>query len=293
MSELLLSKHTKQQLSLMVKSPPHAILITGPSGSGKRTVARYLASKLLNVSQDKLIDYPYFILVERPAGKQEISIDAVREVIKKLNLKPVIGSKKPVNRVVLIEDAHYSSAEAQNALLKAIEEPPAGTVFVLTAISDTSVLPTIASRSQSLKIGSVSLAVATKFFGDQYDKGVIESAWQLSGGSAGLLSAILRDASDHPLRQSVEVAKKIIGLKSYERILFFDELSSKKVEFVQTLDALGRILAALHRSAIANNSKNATKILKARQQVQMALTNLENNTSPRLIALNLAISLPV
>ena len=293
MAELLLNKSTHRQVKTILKSPPHALMICGPAGSGKTALADMLSAELLGTAADKLSGQPYFSRIQKPADKQEIPIEAIREVIKQLKLKPVIGNQA-VKRVVLIEDAHLMSAEAQNALLKAIEEPPPATMFILSCLSETAVLPTIASRTQKLKLGPVSLDDAKNYFGKDYDLKSIDSAWSLSGGSAGLMSALLSQDSQHQLKSAVEEAKQLLRLERYERLLYLDKLTSDKRHLADILEALARILAVLHRSAInSGNHKVAKRLIIARQQVDKALLGLEVNASPRLIITNLALSLTV
>lgn len=293
MAELLLHSNTRRQLDLVLNSPPHALLICGQNGSGRVALAELIGAHLLGTSIEKLGGQPYFMRVQKPAGKQEIPIEAIRGVIEQLKLKPVIG-QSAVKRIVLIENADQMSAEAQNALLKAIEEPPPATMFILTSLSDTAVLPTIASRTQKLRIGPISRDDSLKFFKTGYDAPAITSAWQLAGGTAGLMSALLRDDNRHELKLAVENAKQLLKLSRYDRLLYLDRISGDRIELAALLDALSRILAALHRSAVlANNDKAAKKLTTARKQIDRALNNLGNNTSPRLIALDLALSLPV
>ncbi|MBX4190460.1 hypothetical protein KW794_00010 [Candidatus Saccharibacteria bacterium] len=292
MSELLLSKTTNQQLKALLSKPPHAILVSGEEGSGKLTIGMHLSASLLGITENKLQNYPYFLKVERSKDKQEISIDQIRSVIKHLKLKPVTKDQ-PIKRVIFINESHLLSAEAQNALLKAIEEPPAATVFILSATSENAVLPTIASRTQKLLIGTISLEEAINFFKDNYDNKTITSAWQLSGGAVGLLTALLLEDKQHSLKKAVEDAKNIITLNKYERAMALDSLSSNKAEFARILDALGRVISALHHSAVvAANDKSAAKFLIARKQIQQALDCLEKNVSAKLIALDLALQLP-
>jgi DNA polymerase-3 subunit delta' len=293
MDNLLLHSSTRRQIDLIFKSPPHAILICGQPGTGKQTLAERISISLLDVPPNKLTSHPYFTIVQKPEGKQEIPIEAIREVIRQLKLKPVVAAGL-IKRVVLVDEAHLLSTEAQNALLKAIEEPPPATVFILTAISETSVLPTIASRTQKIKIGTVSLMEAKDFFKGSYSEQTVTSAWQLSGGTAGLMTALLRDDSDHPLKKSVETAKKLLGLNRYERLLLLDELSAKKTELLQTFDALSRVLAALHHAALKSDKAQASsKLLAARKQIDSAMDSLSQNTSPRLVAMDIALNLPV
>lgn len=82
-----------------------------------------------------------FILVERPENKQSILVGQIEELQEKLIFK-AFGEK----RVAIISDAHLMNAQAQNKLLKTLEEPAEGTVLILLADSRENLLPTILSR---------------------------------------------------------------------------------------------------------------------------------------------------
>jgi DNA polymerase-3 subunit delta' len=293
-ADLLMHSKTKKRASLILNQPPQALLVLGPAGSGKEFVAKNLAAELLGTQLENLAFYPYFTLVEKPAGKQEISIDAVRSVISELRLKPVVPSKGLAKRVVLINGANFLSHEAQNALLKVLEEPPGHTMFILTATSANKVLPTISSRTQKLLVLPVSLAEARSYYQKQYEKEAINSAWQLSQGAGGLLNALLNDDKEHPLKKSVNDAKKLLAMNRYSRLLYLDSLSTDKEEFSTFLDALNRILTALHHSAVeADNLNQSQKLAGGRKLTGEALALINKNSSVRLIGINLALRLPV
>jgi replication-associated recombination protein RarA len=292
--QLLLHSKTKQQITDFLHQPSHALLITGQPGSGKETLARYLSARLAGVPDDKLDEYPYFIVLTKPTDKQEISIDSVRQLIHALSLKPAISKGGQAQKLVFINGAHQLSEEAQNALLKAIEEPPPGTVLILSVPSDTDILPTIASRAQTINVAPISQEAARKYFNDRYTERKIDSAWSLSQGAIGLMSAILADEQDHPLKKAVDSAKSILKMNRYERILFLDSISGDKAELLNLLDALNRVLAALHQSAIKQDKGlQSRKLITGRKLTNKALEQLKKNTSVRLICLNLAVNLPV
>jgi DNA polymerase III subunit delta' len=289
MDELLLHPRTKKRLNEMLSRPPHALLIYGSAGSGKLWMAKFISAQLLDADPLGLLSHPYFILVSKPVNKQDIPIDAIRDVIRQLNLKVAVSGSQKINRVIVIDEAEKMSNEAQNALLKAIEEPPARTVFILTSTSEDSVLPTIASRAERLAIIPVSLQDALTAYASQFLDKDIESAWALSGGAAALLESILKDGKEHPLKSAVEVAKRLLATDIYNRILLLDSLSDDKARFTEVLDALSRTLAVLHNSAIkAGRDIQAGKILKARRLIDSAQKSISHNTSARLLALNLA-----
>jgi len=291
MNDLLLNKSTLAQARAFINSPSHALLISGGGGSGKASIARLIASELLGLRiPQQLEKYPYFTHLMRPEGKQDIPIDAIRQLNKVLKLKAP-GSRE-IRRVVVIEDAQDLNEEASNALLKMLEEPPADCVFILTAISSHSLLPTISSRSQQLQVRPVSLAQSFKFLGSKYSEPNIESAWRLSQGAAGLMLAILKDDKQHPLKIAVDQAKGYLRKDIYERLLLSDSLSRDKKQLVLLLEALSKLLAALQSSTATRGSHSQTqKILASRRLVFRLQEALEANASPKLISLKLSLNL--
>ena len=141
---------------LQKRSIPHAMLFTGVDGIGKQTTARALGMALNCLSPvgvsacgecpscQKVISgaHPDMITV-KPEGAF-IKIDQVRAVSRQLRFAPLEGNW----RIVIINDAQAMNLEASNAILKILEEPPKGTVIILTATQTTDLLPTIVSRCQ-------------------------------------------------------------------------------------------------------------------------------------------------
>ncbi len=291
MKDLLLHKVTRLQANVFAGSPSHALLITGDEGSGKGYLSTHLSTILLGLdhAQD-LQSYPYFVHIKRPDGKQDIPIESIRALNKLLTLKAP-GSRK-IRRVILIEDAHYLNEESSNALLKMLEEPSIETVFILTATSPEVLLPTISSRAQQLQVKPVSLTQSLEFLKDNYVAGDIEKAWRLSGGSAGLMVAILGGDNKHPLKMAVDEAKDYLRKSSYERLLMIDVLSRDKTRLALFLEGLVRVLGAVQRSETGSSSNIQQKnVLRSRRLVLRLQEALDANVSTKLIALNLGLNL--
>ena len=124
---------------------PHALLFAGPSGIGKRIVAEVFAAQILQTEPALLPGHPDFFSV-MPDGSQ-IRIGQIREIQRLTGLAPVRGRA----RVCVIEPADAMEAPAANSLLKILEEPPEGLVFVLITAFPHSLLTTLRSRSAMIR----------------------------------------------------------------------------------------------------------------------------------------------
>ncbi len=137
----------------------HSLLIAGPAGSGKRTLARLLAAALecegahppCGVCRPcrKALEgvHPDVITVDEPDRKQ-VPVELVRRARAELFVRPNEGRRK----VLIFPRAQDLNAPAQNALLKVLEEPPAYGAFLLLAATPEMLLPTIRSRCIELRL---------------------------------------------------------------------------------------------------------------------------------------------
>lgn len=285
--EIFLSDNTRSQVRAFLHMPANALLISDVTGSGKSILARYIASALLQISPGKLSGHPHLLMIDRPDNKAEIPIESVRGLIKKMDLRVASGSNMPINRVAIIEDAHYLSTEAQNALLKLLEEPPAKSLIILTSSADERLLPTVASRAQKIYVSPPALEQALEFF-KEYPKLEIESAYRLSRGAGSLLESLLSSQNDHALKVGVNQAKTYLAEDTYSRLIQVQQISKDRQAFAVFLDAMSRVLAVLNEGNINKNRLQASdKILLTRKAVSQAAGGLGDNANPRLIALSL------
>lgn len=148
----------------------HAWLLAGGKGLGKAAFARAAAAELVRAPGEQRPDpamHPDIHVLEHlPANddeakkkaegkpfqtKRNISVDQVREMIRRLATKPTMGDR----RAIIIDPADDMEKGAVNALLKALEEPPAGTYFLLLAHQPGRLLPTIRSRCRVLRFAAL------------------------------------------------------------------------------------------------------------------------------------------
>jgi DNA polymerase-3 subunit gamma/tau len=156
-SELVGLETVKQTLQNQVKESKvaHAYLFAGPRGTGKTTTARILA-KAVNCEHLKagepdgtcrvckqIEEGRYLDLIEIDAASNR-GIDDIRTLREKVHLAPSVGKYK----VYIIDEAHMLTADASNALLKTLEEPPPHAIFVLATTEPHRLLETIRSRCE-------------------------------------------------------------------------------------------------------------------------------------------------
>jgi len=121
-----------------------SILIFG----GTKTKRNGLIEKRIENLTQKAEKHPDVLILENARGKKSIGIDKVRKAIKFLNQKPYMSDQK----FVIVKNAHYLTRQAQNALLKTLEEPPSYATIILEIANKDILLDTIISRCQQIKI---------------------------------------------------------------------------------------------------------------------------------------------
>jgi DNA polymerase-3 subunit delta' len=282
---MLMHSETERALAQIASKPPHAVMLTGKEGSGKFFAAHGLAENLLGVKPDS---HPYFMLVQ-PLGKA-VTIDQIRELQKFVRLKTT-GTGR-IRRVALIADAHTMTVEAQNALLKLLEEPPEDTVLILTAQGDASLKPTIYSRTQRVHIRPISKKQAEEHAATLMKTSEVERAFGLSGGDVGLYTALLTESGDHALAAAIKEGKQLLTMPLFERLSKVDELGKDKARLGDMLAALKRISsAALVQSAAKNDARLQARWLRALQAVYDSEQQLAGNANTKLLLTDLFLNI--
>jgi DNA polymerase-3 subunit delta' len=209
---------------------PGAVLLVGPAGVGKTTLALDFAAGLLCTAADpaarpcgtcracRLVasgSHPdvHRLGPEGP-GRQVViggpgsKVRGIRDLIAELALLPVEGGA----RVAIVESAQRMNDDAQAALLKTLEEPPAATTIVLCADAEEPLLPTIRSRCARLRLGPVGVREIEAFI---EERGVAEPqiaarAARIAGGRPGIALAWVADPDT--LRERAAIGRGLLDL---------------------------------------------------------------------------------
>ena len=142
---------------------PHAIMIEGENATANLELARYIAAAAVcdndnapccvcqNCHLAQINSHPDVAAITPLDGKKFLSVDQIRELRAEAFVKP----HQAANRIFIIEDASRMNPQAQNALLKVLEEPPKNVIFILIVPSKTMLLDTIVSRCVLLSLNDV------------------------------------------------------------------------------------------------------------------------------------------
>jgi DNA polymerase-3 subunit delta' len=298
-------------------SLPPSLVFGGPDGVGKRHAAVALA-QLLNCAAPRAADacgscpsctriprgvHPDVLIVE-PGETGAIKIDQVRDAIERSAYRPFEGRR----RVVIIDDADAMAAEAQNALLKTLEEPPASSTFVLVTSRPDVLLPTVRSRCQQLRFGRLAPAEIASALEERHGYGAADAhaaaaaadgslGRALEGSSEGYAEA--RDAAGTFLlelgpasdpRSRLESAKAFSGGSSDR-----DELGRRLRAAASMLRDLGVLISRADERGLANadlkplltrltRSFDGDRTLRAFSAIDRALDALDRNGSPKIVA---------
>jgi DNA polymerase-3 subunit delta' len=248
---------------------PQTILLDGPEGVGKATLARRFAAALIggaeNIEQDDLSSqanadviaerekwpadkrnedpllfatYPDFLTFPPDGPLRQIGIEQMRLLKERAQFKPLHGAR----RVFLIDHIDRANEQAANSLLKILEEPPEHLVLLLAAENPYDLLPTIRSRAVSFHLAPLSNSEMKAFAGS---RGLpdVERRIALAAGCPGLAVSMDLDVYDERRTAMLKLLQAGAGIAPFaEWAQHAEAMAPRKLE---KLDALLKILYVL------------------------------------------------
>lgn len=276
----------------------HFYLISGPAGSGKRTLARLLSAAILcsgdqkpcmqcNHCRKAMADtHPDKITVIDPEHKN-VAVKLVRQMRDDLFVRPNEAEKK------IYIFPQELGIEGQNALLKTLEEPPAYGVFILLSDNPEKLLPTIRSRATELRLSALEPDVLKNELRRRFpttDTSALDAAAQRSGGYLGQAVALLeQDAAITPQtegfvdgfgqKQQLTLLSVLSGMEKWDRERLIKELTQWLQLLQQALVCRSGVSVTSEQARRLSTQRSSAEILQAVQQLQKAIEYTQGNVS--------------
>ncbi len=290
----------------------HFYLISGPAGSGKRTLAKLLAAAILCKGDQppcgscpackKVFGggHPDFITIDDPE-KKTVSVDLIRQARSDIYIRP----NEADHKVYLFPRAQDMGIPGQNALLKVLEEPPAYGVFLLLTDNPESLLPTVRSRCTELSLSALPRDVLEKALNREFpqaDPEVIRGAVSRSGGFLGQAKAILEEGSTLPQhtldfltayaqRSAYGLVQVLVPMEKWKRDALLDVLRQWTACLEGALTYRSGIAAVTPMAKELSLGRSARELMDAIAHLQKTIEYAQGNVSPAAICGYLAWTL--
>lgn len=281
----------KQIISYQAESNrmPHAIIIEGDEGLGKRTFAREIALNLLCRGEDKPCRscpqcskvlhgvHPDVFEYSASGAPQSFKVNKVREIIENMYISPNEADYK----IYILGNCQGMNASAQNALLKALEEPPMYVVFILTVTNKSALLPTVLSRCVTLPVEGVEHRAAADYVAEHSDGTDYDSISNLADmydGNIGRMLESIREGNLGVISGYVEkICTALVSNNEYDLLTACSVFSGDRANLLATLE----LLRTVFRDALIYT--DGTNVMSGRRDSVRLLAGILNKQ--KLIAL--------
>ena len=276
----------------------HFYLISGPEGSGKRTLARLLSAAILckdaqkpcmgcNACRKAMANtHPDVITVTDPEHKN-VAVRIVREIRDDMFIRP-----NEADRKIYIFPQELG-IEGQNALLKILEEPPSYGVFLLLCENPEKLLPTVRSRAtelQLLALDSPTLCQELSRRFPETDQTTVRAAAERSGGYLGQAIQLLEqgDAVSPQLesfvagygqKQQMQVLNALAPMEKWDRERFAKELIQWQQILQQALLCRSGVSVTSEHARLLGSQRSSAELLQALRHIQKAIEYAQGNVS--------------
>ena len=285
--EIIGNQQVKEQLTKAIeeKKVLHSYMFVGIEGIGKQMIAKKFAQMILCTNNEKkgcntcksCIEFisnnnPDFLYIE-PEGNS-IKIEQIRYLQRKIQEKPIISDRK----VYIINDADKMTTEAQNCLLKTLEEPPEYSTIILIGSNQNLFLNTIKSRCMIISFKPIKEEIIEKYLEEKLKIfNVSQNMLKTCQGSIGK-AIILKDKKEQ--YEKIEMLITNLNKKDIIDLLNLgEEIYKSKDDIADILDYINVILLNLAKEEVKyakciNIVEDTKKRLKQNSNYDMSIDNM-------------------
>lgn len=287
---------TNVQNFINEKRIPHAILIEGDYGTGRHTLASFIAKATVcrgtippcnSCNECHLVEiasHPDISLIAPEDGKKNISVAQIRDLRNNAFIKPHQAPK----RIFIIDNADTLNEQAQNALLKVLEEPPKTVMFILIAENKASLLDTIISRCVTLTLNTPEFSLAFNHLKSTtaFSTDLIEEALRIEKNNIGralnFLNGKASSATEETAKQFLTLA---LNCDQYSMLKLVVPYSKSRVEAGKFVSDLKYLIA--QKVAKSPNSATAKPLMTIYTLLPEFENSLATNINLNLLFCNL------
>ena len=304
LNEFISNDTVKNELSEVManKSVPHAIIIEGAKGTGRKTLAKIIAQYCVCSSDTQR---PCGICPDCKKAEQEIhpdisvfdgnvsgaySIDAIRNIRSSAFIKP----NEACSKVYILLNCDKMQVPAQNAFLKVLEEPPENVVFIMTVMSATSLLQTVRSRARifSLFPADISEAVVEvkKRFPDK-SPDEIQHIVSICDGNIGISIQMLENGGEEAQKLAEDIFRAIPLTAEYQLLLLTSQLAENRNFASSVLDCMLEIGAECVKASVGAKTSSEIAVETAKRLPKKRIFSIMENIGKARDILNTNVNL--
>ena len=304
--ELLGNSRIKRNLTSAMQKEKisHFYVISGPEGSGRSTLIRLLTAAIQCQGTDKPCmqcaacrkalsgTHPDIITVDDPE-KKNLPIDLIRKARADVYIRPNEGNKK----IYVIPRAKDMRPEAQNALLKILEEPPAYGVFILRTDNPEKLLPTIRSRCVELSLAPLDSKLMMDTLRHRFPEAgedALVAAMARSGGYLGQALQLMEEGADlfpetegflhsYKNRDPMALLETLVPMEKYHRTKLIPILEQWEYLLQQALVCRTGTKVPVRQARELAQVREGQELLAGIKQLKKATMYLNGNISPAAV----------
>ncbi len=241
---------------------PHAILLEGDKGTGRHTLMRFLSEAAVCGGENppcgvcrgchlaQIGTHPDITVTAPEDGKKNITVAQIRELRLEAYVKPHMADR----RVFVIDKADSMNEQAQNALLKVLEEPPGDIIFILIAESAAALLDTIISRCTVLSLVPPEMPDALRYLvnNTEFSEEQIKEALKTTGGNIGAAKEALAGGETAAQSAAKRFSELLISGNEAEMLKITAQFEKSRVSADEFLKELKLSVAAEIKKNLRN-----------------------------------------